>query len=256
MKSKSVLQITLALGVAITIGTAAYALVIAKGDPAQKLRKDVDKQTAKFAICVGKAAVKCEAAGMDETVECNISNPAMSTVPQAAIDELVADEAKCVGKLNLSKKGTDYVGIGCPGDSDGVTGGDQPFADFNAYAASVPATTKGQIDLLGGILGPGCCNMMGTDCVVTQGDLGVAYAKATFKCISKCENDYKNKKGDGGNTDALVNCDPGAPSAGGFTDCMVKAVGKAPGLCALLKNALDGAINDARDDLYNENDCP
>jgi hypothetical protein len=254
------LGVALVVGLVFAAGTPANGVIIAKGEPAQKHRKDIDKQTAKLAICMGKAALACEEAGVSDAAECDLSDPPMSTVPDPdmdtpeneAIDDLVADLTKCESKLNLTKKGNDYTALGCPGDS--VPGGaDDPFADFASYAAGVPDATIAQLELLQGVLDGICAD---SACTLEQGELGVAYAKAIFKCITKCENDYKNKKGDGGNTDAVINCDPATSTDTGFQECRTKAASKAPGIQGPFKSALESAISDGRDDLYNEDDCP
>jgi len=253
MKIKKVTMRIALAAVVMLVGGTAMALVLAKGDPAQKLRKNIDKQTAKFAICVGKAALECEAAGMSGLPECDLDgNPPASTVPQAAIDELAADLAKCVSKLDLSKKGTDYTGIGCPGDCDPMTGGDQACANMAAYQTDAIDNTYFQIEALGAILNGVCGGDMA--CTLEQGDLGVKYAKAAFKCITKCENDYKDKKGNGGNDDLTTHCE--APGDMNFAACLAKADSKAPGIIAGFKTGLLNAISDGRDDLYNEDDCP
>src|SRR5262245_37696727 len=254
--SRVAVRIALATVVMFAGGTA-MAIILAKGDPAQKLRKDIDKQTAKFAICVGKASLKCEAAGTSGNAECDITGdglPMPGTVPPEAITELADDIAKCTSKLNLSKKGTDYTGIGCPGDCDTGTVGDQACANMAAYQTASSAATKVQIELLGGILQAACAG--DNTCFLTQGDLGVKYAKALFKRINKCENDYKDKKGNGGDNDTLANCDPATSTDTNFQGCVSGALGKAPGIIPMFADGLNTAVSDGRDDLYNENDCP
>jgi len=254
MKIKKVtIRIALATVVMFAAGTAARGVILDKGTDGQKLRKDIDKQTAKFAICVGKAALECEESGTSALPECDLDgNPPASTVPAEAIAELADDLAKCESKVNLSKKGTDYVGIGCPGDCDAGMGGDQPCANMAAYQTDAIDNTYFQIEALGAIIN-GVCGGDAT-CAAEQGDLGVKFAKALFKCITKCENDYKDKKGFGGPDDVTTHCEP--PGDANFAACLTKADSKAPGLIAGFRTGLISAISDGRDDLYNEDDCP
>jgi hypothetical protein len=251
--NKMVWSMALAAALVFAVGKAASGLVLDKGTDQQKLRKNIDKQTQKFAICVGKAALACEAAGTSGAPECDLTGDGMpmpGTVPAEAITALAEDLAKCESKLDLSKKGSDYAGIGCPGDCDAVTLGDQScgtMASFQAYSID---NTYFQIEGLGAILS-GVCGGDNT-CFNTQGELGVKYSKAVFKCITKCENDYKNKKGNGGDNDTLANCDPNTSADANFQACITKAEGKAPGIIAGFRDGLDNAISDGRDDLYDE----
>ena len=133
--NKMVWRMVLAAALVFAVGSAASGTVLPKGD-LQKLRKDIDKQTAKYAICVGKAALACEATGTNKAPECDLTGDGMpppGTVPAEAITALGEDLAKCASKLNLSKKGTDYAGIGCPGDCDAGTVGDQSCTNMAGF---------------------------------------------------------------------------------------------------------------------------
>ena len=91
------------------------------------------------------------------------------------------------------------------------------------------------------------------------------YAAAIYKCEIACENDYKNKKGNGGGTDAAV-CDLNAGATGGagdanFNACISKAFAKATkvpfsaAVNTVVLPALATALNGANDDINNQNDC-
>jgi hypothetical protein len=262
---KIVLAATLTAGFAFAAGSVG-AKLLADKSAEQKQRKDIGKQGAKHALCMAKAAIKCEKNGVTNQGECDLTNPATSTVPDPdgkIKAKLAADLDKCTSKLAYAKKSatgnavTDYTGIGCPGDS--VMGGaDDPFADLTAYQANVGPATRAQLELLQ-ILIPGLCPMPADNqCGVDQADRALRYAKGLFKCIEKCENDYKDKKGNGGDNDDTTRC----TVAGGdmnFDACTAKALDKAQKkgpLEAAIRVAVEGAISDASHDLYNEDDCP
>lgn len=252
----------LAVGVAFAAGSVDAKILVDK-TAEQKQRKDMQKRANKNTLCTAKALLKCEDNGAVVGQECNAANPGSSTVPDPnnkIVPKLVADIAKCESKIDFTKKSAtgnsanDYIGIGCPGDS--VPGGsDQPFADLAAYQAAVGTATRAQLDILAGILSAICSD---NQCTVDQGNRGLAYAKGLLKCISKCENDYKNKKGNGGDNDSLTACTVAGGDAN-FDTCsgaaLTKAQKKGP-LDGTLRNAIESAIADASHDLYNEDDCP
>lgn len=88
-----------------------------------------------------------------------------------------------------------------------------------------------------------------------------AYAKGVFKCQEKCENDYKDKKGNGGPND-LPRCNAGnltftdANFQGCDSGAMSKAVAKNGALSATNSTAVllavRGAINQASNGQYNK----
>jgi hypothetical protein len=260
---KIFLAAALTAGFAFAAGSAVNAKILTDKSAEQKQRKDIGKQGAKHALCMAKAARKCEENGVLTAAECDLTNPAMSTVPDPdgkIIPKLTEDLAKCTSKLNYAKKtatgnsANDYTGIGCPGDS--VPGGaDDPFADLAAYQANVGPATLAQLELLQIVLTGLCAD---NQCTVDQADRGARYAKGLFKCIAKCENDYKDKKGNGGDNDDLTRCVV-ATGDMNFQDCVSKAIAKATKkgpLDPVIKGALEAAIQDASHDLYNEDDCP
>jgi len=245
---------------------------------AAKLRKDIGKQGAKYVFCLVKAATKCEAAGVDSTVECLLTTGAVTyeMTPGKATEKFQAAIAKCDQKYNPSKKGTDYVGIGCPGDCD-LAPGVQECANISpAYEATVESTTlstaaKVQLGGLATLINVACSlDMIGMsnsdpariECVRQNAATLTAYGQGLFKCVGKCENDFKNKKGNGGPTNG-PNClaaDAGADP--NFNTCDSAALANAqakqgnlsPSNAANLLPAVRSAINVATNGLYNRFD--
>jgi hypothetical protein len=271
------------LGGMVLLASTASALVLTDKSDEQKLRKDIQKQQTKFVDCIVKAALKCEKAGaVGNPPECDLPTGDDGTPANddAAFQESIA---KCESKVDYTKKGfgdnaSDYDAIGCPGDS--VAGGaDDPYTDLVAYQTGANAAAKGQVDTLAAVLAGaavgagGPCNA-GTpdeqnDCTNALAKLASGYAKGLFKCIGKCESDYKDKKGNGGPTDA-ANCaldpDGALPYTAGnvnFNACTTKAREKAdkkggfPGPVGSLVGLIHSALNDATTDVFNENEvCP
>jgi hypothetical protein len=234
---------TFILGVCV-----ADAFVLANKSDVQKLRKDVDKQNDKHASCVIKALLKCEAKGGDSGEECHTDTGVVDYGGDPVLDpkskqpgKFNSAMAKCDKKMNLSKKGTDYVGIGCPGDCDPVADGVQQCPNLAAYEAALETSLGGsvrfQLPVFAALIDSLCQTDTGEaidstapaqiDCVTNNADTLARYFKGLSKCYAKCENDYKDKKGDGGNTDD-PNCianDAGADPA--FKACVDKALAKA-----------------------------
>ena len=267
------------------ISGSASALVVADKSAEQKLRKDINNQQIKYVKCLAKAAIKCEDSGALMAQECVLAT-STATPPADAKGKFAGDIAKCDSKVDFSKKlgsltdVTGYTGIGCPGDSDNVTPGDQPFSGIAAYQAG--QTTKTQVDAIGVVLGsvagpdPAVCGSLPAPdqpkCVNDLAKLTAKYASDVQKCIWLCENDYKDKKGNGGPTDG-ANCaldlgpsaNDGANTSGNaaFNACVDKAWGKAqkkggfPGLAgSFVLPQVNAALANAANDLYNQNDCP
>ena len=202
----------------------------------------------------------------------------MAAAPADSKGKFVGDIAKCDSKLAFLKKAktltatTAYTAIGCPGDS--IAGGaDDPYADMNAWQASTPAATKTQIDNLALLIGVGTnCGAEPTvkdqqKCQAAEVKRVAGYAAAIQKCELACENDYKNKKGNGGGTDSTTACSLNASATGGvgdlnFNTCIDKAYAKAsktpipPTVATVVLPGLATALNDANNDVNNENDCP
>jgi hypothetical protein len=266
---KRLLPFTAAL-IVMTLGTA-QALVLESGSPEQKFRKDVGKQLSKYTLCLIKQLRLCENTGATTAAECLLS-PVQATPPADAKGKFVAGVALCESKVDLSKKSpsgdpvADYESIGCPGDSDSGTSGDQRYTDLNAYQAGTIATLKttlqanaALIDILGCADGSNHTDEADLDCVAAEAQKVAALVKGIFKCGAKCENDYKNLFGNGGGTDA-ANCADGGDA--NFQICLNAAIAKAtkkgpfdPGVQTFVDNTLAPALTDAGDDIYNQNDC-
>ena len=257
----------------------ASALVLTEKSEAQKLRADIQKQQHGYIACLVKAATNCEKSGAGSASECDLNN-GTATPPADSKGKFAADIAKCDAKLNFLKKAktldasTGYTGIGCPGDSDNGTAGDQPYGDMSSYQAGVPATTKSQIQALALVVAAfsGCSSISDpkeqNKCQAAEVKRISSYAFAIQKCQLACENDYKNKKGNGGPSDSTGACSLNASATSGtgdvnFNTCIDKAYGKAikktpfpPMIAGFVLPQLATALNDANNDVNNENDCP
>jgi len=259
-------------------GTSASALVLVEKSEAQKLRADIQKQQHGLVACLVKAATNCEKSGNLVGAECNLAT-GTATPPADAKGKFAGDIAKCASKLAFLKKAktlnatTGYTAMGCPGDSDSGTAGDQPYADVTAWQAATPAATRSQINTLAVALGAlsGCGSQPDVKsqqkCQNAEVKRISSYAFAIQKCQLACENDYKNKKGDGGNTDSANACSVNANASSGtgdanFNACIAKAYAKAtktplpPNVDLLVMPSLATALNEANNDVNNENDCP
>jgi len=264
------------------VAGAVSAVVLDPAVPAQralqKHRADVNSQVAKYIDCATKALLACEKKGTSTAPECDIQNPAASTIADAAAKAKFVDAiGTCTSKLDFLKKGpaSDYSLVGCPGDSDPVTPGDQPYADYSALQAGVPAAVADAIVVVTPILqvlcdgSPPNSEPLPLDCQAKGAQLLSKYLKGVGKCQSKCENDYKGTKGNGGLTDSPGQCSIGLSSDPNFNACIAneksKAQAKMPidGAVGLtfaefqsLEVAVDTSLNNTNNDGYNQNDCP
>jgi hypothetical protein len=281
MRKGTFVRITMAAVAGLMVSsTTASALVLVEKSEEQKLRADIQKQQHGYVSCLVKAAANCEKSGAVAESECDLPS-GTATPPADAKGKFAADIAKCDGKLNFLKKAktlTDasaYTAIGCPGDSDSGTSGDQPYNLLSELQAATPAATKTQIQTLAAALGVLTgCNDEGTyptakdqnKCQAAEVKRIAGYAAAIQKCEQGCEVDYKDKKGNGGTTDTGV-CSLNAGGTSGsmanaFGACVDKAYAKAtktpiPGAVGpVVLPQLATALNDANNDLNNENDCP
>jgi len=199
----------------------AHGLVLPAGSALQKQRADVGKQEAKLVACLAKASIKCEEKGADSSSECNLANPSASTIADAtAKAKFVAGVATCLGKVDLEKKSatgnpaTDYTGIGCPGDADPNTSGDQPFADMNAFQANQLTSVPTQLSMLAPFIAQICGGGTATSdplvlaCMDTDAKALLKYGTSANKCQTSCENDYSAtaSKGGGGPNDSTTQC--------------------------------------------------
>jgi len=263
----------------VVSSTTASALVLVEKSEEQKLRADIQKQTHGYVSCLVKAATNCEKSGLLIASECDLTTGTATGSANSKL-KFAPDIAKCDAKLDFLKKAklltasTGYVAIGCPGDSNaGTPLVDEPYADMDGWQAATPAATKAQIKTLATALGAisGCDTLLTVkDQQKCQADLNkrvAGYAAAIQKCQLGCENDYKNKKGDGGNSDSATACSLNATASAGtgdlnFNACITKAYLKAtktalPALVDLLvMPALATALSDANNDVNNQNDCP
>jgi hypothetical protein len=256
----------------VTSAAMAHVLDPANGDPDKsngKLRADIGKQIAKYTFCLVKAATKCEGKGLNSGVECHLDTGVVDYDPGDAQTKFQAAIAKCDSKIDLTKKGTDYTGIGCPGDC-GAAPGTQECASIPAFQTTIttvtPTSPKGQLGLLAGAIDSGCAVNLGgvntdqarIDCVTDAVKLASKYGSALFKCEGKCEVDFKNTKGNGGPSNGNE-CLAGTVGVdANLTACIQKTLDKVtpglPGALAGLPAALNGVINDATKGLFDRFD--
>jgi hypothetical protein len=268
---------TVSLGGMALLASSASALILTDKSDEQKLRKDIQKQQSKLVDCLVKSALKCEKNGVTiSPPECDLSTADDGT-PENDDAAFAAGIAKCESKVDYTKKlfgniDDDYDAIGCPGDS--VPGGaDDPYSDLVTYQAGASPAAKDQIDTLAAVLAGSsvaACNTEPTPedqnkCAADIAKRVGGYAKGVFKCSGKCENDYKDKKGNGGPNDAAncaLNADGSTPNTAGnanYNACIDKERAKAlkKGPLPNIFNLLHSALNDANNDVFNENEvCP
>jgi hypothetical protein len=252
----------------------ASAIFLAEKTEAQKLRADIQKQSHGFIACLVKAATNCEKSSTTIGADCTLATGTAVNGGDAK-GKFQGDIAKCEGKLAFLKKAktltavTGYEAIGCPGDS--VSGGaDDRYTDMNAYQAGTKPSTKSQIDTLAVALGAvsGCgMNADPQKCQAAEVKRVAGYAFAVQKCQLACETDYKNKKGNGGPApDSATACSLNANANGStgdtnFEACIAKAYGKLiktplpVGEATVVLPALATALNDANNDINNQDDC-
>lgn len=260
------------------IGTASRANVIDPSVDTQhktdaKLRSDVGSQVAKYTFCLVKATTTCEKKGLNSHVECHLQTGVVDfePIPGKVTQKYQAAIAKCDAKINLTKKGTDYTGIGCPGDCNAASAGVQECADLTTYQATVTSASsssapKGELPVLSLLIDNACATAlpgtMATDasriaCVADNAKGLTKYAQALFKCEGKCENDFKNKIGNGG-FDNGNSCAAGVSTDTNFNACESAAVAKAgsptPNVMPSILPTLRAVINSATEGLYDRFD--
>jgi len=266
----------LTLGASAALGNVLDPSVDTATKTAAKLRADIAKQVSKYTFCLVKAASGCEKKGLNSGSECNLGTGAVAyDMPVGdATAKFQAAILKCDTKLLVTKKSTnpvtDYTAVGCPGDCNAAAG-TQKCADLNAFEATLEAVSatsaKGQLGILAAAIDGSCATdlaiMDNTDpariaCVVDQAKLMSKYAQGVFKCQAKCENDFKDSKGNGGLSNG-VDCAAGNVGAdANFTTCVNAVLGKvspdlSPSVAALVP-VLNGVINDATAALYDRAD--
>jgi hypothetical protein len=281
---KKLVQVSsITAGLILIVGVSvASAFVIAEKTDQQTLRKDVGKRGAKYIQCLVKAATKCEKGGATSGIECHLPTGVVDYAGDPILDpknkqpaKFQGDIAKCDEKYTPDKKGTDYTGIGCPGDCDAGAVGTQKCANIAAYEASVEATVgftaKVQLPILAAGLDAACnldlgggtnsTNPANMNCVAEQAAVLSKYSKFLGKCYEKCENDYKDKKGNGGPNDdpkcLVTNAGHDATFAPCATDGLAKATKKVslnPSVVSGVLPVLHAALDLANNGLYNRFD--
>jgi len=260
----------------IMLASGAFAHVIDKDEfkDLYKLRADVGKQVAKYTFCLVKAATSCEKKGLNSGVECTIATGAVSfeAMPGKVTEKFQAAIAKCDAKQNLSKKGSDYVGIGCPGDCNTGAAGLQQCASMAAFETNVETpggltSAKVQLGVLASVIDAQCGVDTGEAnthedriaCVTDSAKALTKYSQGLFKCQGKCELDLKGTKGGGGLTNG-EECKSGAAGADdAFEACDNAALAKvvagiSPSNVAVTLPLVRTAVNDASEGLYNRFD--
>jgi len=266
---------TVAGALAIIGAGQAHALVLEAKSEEQALRADVSKQIIGYTVCIAKANLACEASGASTAQECDLTT-ATATAPADAKGKFAGDVAKCDGKVNYMKKSKTltpaaaYEAIGCVGDSDASTGGNQPYTNMNTYQAGAMANAKANVKLLGSLL-PGALSGAPWNCSDQKCVAGVAstlakWTAAVRTCFAACENDYVGKAGNGGGGDLPTPCriSPDGRTGGegadpAFTACVEKAYASATKKIALPAAIAQIAANIqvANDGFYNSaSNCP
>jgi len=201
----------LAIG-AFFVAGAASALVLGEKSEEKGLRADIGQQLTKLASCYGKVWMKCEKKTDPFTTSCSLVTGQSNLDPMSPGDlagTFVADIAKCESKVNFLKKAktlnntTGYQAIGCIGDSDPNTAGEQPFMDLDGYRAASEVALKTAVDQFGLLSAVSGC---GADpkpdkCVETLVKTLAGFTKSIGSCTWKCENDFKDSMGNGGPND-------------------------------------------------------
>jgi hypothetical protein len=247
-----------------TVGTAASCLVLASSaalgavfiekSPEQKLRADVAKQVTGYTKCLITALLACEKTGASSDVECQLETATAAPTADPK-DKFAAAIAKCDAKLDYDRKGPkgnssaeNYELIGCPTGSGGP-----PLADMNELE-EIAREAKEEIDLVASLL-PTVSGCTDTKTCAEAGKVIATFANAFGKCQTACENDYKDKKGDGGTDDDTLRCGfTGDPAAAA---CIAKARDKfddATGdwpFGSFVRDNVEGTIDLQTDSLFN-----
>lgn len=271
---------TVAGALAIIAAGQAHALILENKSEAQAIRQEISKQNLAQTACLVKANLACEASSTNLGSNCDLLTGAASNGADAK-GKYAEAIAKCDSKFNFMKKAKTYTpaqaytAIGCPGDADTGTAGNQNFPNMGAYQTSANTTIKTQLNLLSAIvpgsidIDPGTAgNQPCADRKCISGAVsGLSkYAQALQKCIIACENDYSAKKGNGGPNDSLV-CAVDASGISGaagsdpaFDACVDKAwasATKKPLPLAGLAGTVGSLLGNAAQTLYNAaSNCP
>jgi hypothetical protein len=239
----------------LAANTAAFGLVFPAKSPGQKLRADIAKQVALYSKCLIRALLACEKTGVSVEAECSLES-ATATPPADPKGKFAAAIAKCDAAVDYGRKGIkngapfpNYELLGCPAG----TIGQPPLADLDEFQAIV-TKAKGEIDGIAEVIGEisGCTD---TKSCVADAKVIATFAAAFGKCQTLCENDYKDKKGNGGIDDDTSRCDPNGDAAA--VECIEKAqvkfLDKAATwpLGALVPGAVASTIDAQSDGLFN-----
>jgi hypothetical protein len=219
LTTRSMIVLTASL---LYMPTSAPAEVFPEKSPAQKLRADVAKQVRDYTRCLANALINCERTGVSPAAECDLSSGTVLP-PADPKGKFAGAIAKCDAKLDYDRKGPkgntpvqNYELIGCP---TGTGGG--RLADMNEFETTAHAA-KDVIDGLGSVL-PAASGCTDTKSCVAAAKTILTFATAFGNCLTTCENDYKDKKGNGGPNDDPLRCSGGDPKA---LACVDKAVEK------------------------------
>ena len=188
-----------------TTGSAAHALVFAEKSPEQKLRADIGKQTYGYLKCLGKALVACEKTGTTAGPECTVEN-GVATGTADPKNKFAAAVAKCAAKLDFARKTPrgltsqqGYQLLGCPSYGLGFEfSGLEQYAQFLELAKPFVDSSVSNMPLIAGCTDAKSC--------ANAAKVLLDFLDALGRCRLTCEDDYKNKKGNGGPTDDPVQC--------------------------------------------------
>jgi len=234
---------TLAGALAIVGAGQAHALVLQNRTEAQAIRQELSKKVPEQLACLVKATLACEASSTTLGADCSLLTAGTQNGADAK-GKYAAAIAKCDAKWNVIRKNKSYTdagayeAIGCPGDSDSNTNGNQRYTNMSSYQVGANLIVKNQLHLLSLILAssvdtdpaaPGNQSCGDEKCLARAATGLLKYVQALQKCIIACENDYSGKKGNGGPTDGsecLVEASGisgAAGSAPAFDACVDKA---------------------------------
>lgn len=245
----------LVAGLLLVTRSTTFAAVFDDKSPAQKLRADVGNQITRYTKCLSNVLLACEKTGFQPGAECSLETGTASA-PADPKGHFAAQIAKCDAKLDFNHKGPkgntsqqNYELIGCPS-----FGAAAPFADMDGFE-SAAGFLKGVFDDFVSSM-PQASGCTDTKSCKTETKVLLDFASAVGKCETLCENDYKNKRGNGGPTDDDVQCDlsSGDPRV---QLCLDEAVDKffekaaAWPLSNLAALAVVTLMDDLNDDLFN-----
>jgi hypothetical protein len=241
-------------GCLLFVSTAALGAVFTEKSPEQKLRADVAKQVTGYSKCLITALLACEKTGTSSSVECDLSDAtaAPTADPKGKFSAAVA---KCDAKLDYDRKGPkgntsaeNYELIGCPTGSGGP-----PLADMDEFE-EIARAAKDEIDSVASLL-PTVSGCADTDGCLDAGKVIAKFANAFGKCQTACENDYKDKKGNGGSDDDTLRCGfTGDPAAAA---CIAKARDKFDDKTgdwpfgSAVRDTIESTIDQQTDGLFN-----